>query len=88
MVFGGINSEPLSLYNRGIPIVSQAKHFGHIFHTDETMERDLKQKPNEIRAGYFKILQELGDQSPFVFVFEVAADLHNPLIWLSSVGYL
>ena len=68
MVFGGINSVPLSLYNRDIPVVSQAKHLGHIFHADETMEHDLKQKTNEIRAGYFTLLQELGDQSPFVFL--------------------
>ena len=68
LIFGNIDTVPLRLYNRDIPNVTQAKHLGHIINTDESMKHDLNLKTNEMRAGYFTLLQELGDQNPFVFL--------------------
>ena len=62
------NPTPLRLYNKVIPYVIQAKHLGHVIHTDGSWEHDLAQKKRELVGKFHSLRQELGQQDPGVYM--------------------
>ena len=78
LIFGDIaGAAPLSLYNRDIPYVNEAVHLGHVINTDESMCHDVIKKTNDLRGGFFTILQEMGEQSPSEYTCCIYMDVHS-----------
>ena len=58
----------LILYNQPLPFVSEAEHLGHSISIDERTSHDIDLKRREFVGKYHSLRQELGDQSPVVYL--------------------
>ena len=59
---------PLVLYNQPLPFVSKSEHLGHLLSDDEDTSHDLEIKRREFVAQFHSLRQELGNQSPVVYL--------------------
>ena len=58
----------IMLNGRPLPWVDSHSHLGHLIHRDESMCHDLLSKRGEFISNIHALRQEMGDQSPVVFM--------------------
>ena len=56
------------LFNEGLQFVSKSEHLGHLLSDDEDTSHDLEMKRREFVAQFHSLRQELGNQSPVVYL--------------------
>ena len=60
--------ESIKLYGKPLPWVDSHPHLGNLIHMDGSMDHDLLCKRGEFISKLHSLRQELGDQSPEVFI--------------------